>query len=404
MSDSIQSSVTLVRRLTAAVSSAIAVIAVDGPQAAELVSAALNDSLGRPVHLDRPGARFAHWRFADSRLADEHVVVLVRSPWAIEIHCHGGLAITGRIMEQLQAAGCEMLGHEAAIQMRVPAIESVPAPDSVDVHVTDAAIEAAARLALQSASTLKASLVWLEQYQGALARDFATLNQLVAESRRLEGVELCDTLLTRARFGMKLLQPWRLTLAGPPNVGKSSLMNALCGATRVLVHHEPGTTRDAIQTNLVIGDWPVMLTDTAGIRDTSESIERLGIETAWQRWRMADLGLLVVDATVGWTSQHDAMLVGPELIVVVLNKVDAITDQRQLEQAMTAINERLPSASGLAVMASARLERGIDNIVHTIGAYLDSCRPACGSGIPFTCTQIKWIEQQKSRLAVADMV
>ncbi len=118
-------------------------------------------------------------------------------------------------------------------------------------------------------------------------------------------------------------------------------MNALTGASRVLVHHEPGTTRDAVETNLVIGDWPLVLTDTAGIRDSEEVVERLGIETAWQRWRNADLGLLMVDTTVGWTAQHDQLLSGPEVIMVVLNKVDAVATTDDVERQRNSIRNKL---------------------------------------------------------------
>ncbi len=89
-------------------------------------------------------------------------------------------------------------------------------------------------------------------------------------------------------------------------------MNALTGSTRVLVHHEPGTTRDAVETSLVMGGWPLILTDTAGIRQSQETIEQHGVQTAWHRWQNADVGLLVVDATVGWTEQHNQLLAGPE--------------------------------------------------------------------------------------------
>ena len=397
MSDRLQASPTIVRRLTAAASSAIAAIAIDGPQALDVVSPALVTASGKPIRLGQACARFAHWRFSDPLLADEHVMVLVRGPHAIEIHCHGGLAITGRIMEQLQAVGCEGVGRERSDSSQLP-VDSERSTKDLDDFVTDSAIQAAAREALQNALTLKASLVWLEQYQGALARDFATLRQLMQEDKRCDAQELCDVLLARARFGMKLQQPWRLTLAGPPNVGKSSLMNALCGAARVLVHHEPGTTRDAIETQLVIGDWPVVLTDTAGIRDASETIERLGIETAWQRWRKADLGLLVVDATVGWTSQHDAMLDGPATIVVVLNKVDAVSDRQQQQRTLATLTDIMLDRGGMVVTASARLENGIDEIVQTIGHYLDSCRPTAGSGIPFALEQIEWLERQRVKV------
>lgn len=392
---------TTVRRLTAPASSAIATIAIQGPQAATLVSNALVGPSGQAVSCDQPGARFARWRFTDSHLADEHVVVLVRDSQSIEIHCHGGMAITELIIEQLHIAGGEVNGDRLEGLKDNSQSNDDQAPPELESAVSDTAIESSAHHALLRSTTLKTSIVLLEQLQGALVRDFNTLRDLEAGQRYLEALQLCDLLLERARFGTKLLDPWRLTLAGPPNVGKSSLMNALCGAARVLVHHEPGTTRDAIETDLVIGGWPLKLTDTAGIRETNEAVEQQGVQTAWQRWQQADVGLLVVDATEGWTQQHSALTTGPATLMVVINKVDAITEPDRIPKLIATVESDHQRTCHAIVTASAKSDNGVTRVVEALSDYLNSIQPPSKSGVPFTSEQVAWLETIRERLATA---
>src|SRR4029453_3197945 len=95
------------------------------------------------------------------------------------------------------------------------------------------------------------------------------VRQVVAEITRedwSDAVELLGAVLEFAELGQHLTAPWRVVLAGPPNVGKSSLINALAGYQRTIVSHVPGTTRDVVTTTTAIDGWPVELADTAGLR------------------------------------------------------------------------------------------------------------------------------------------
>ncbi len=262
-----------VRRLTAPVSSAIAAIAIEGTAAPGFLSSCLLTPGGKPLDLSRAQVRFALWRFDDAKCPPEHVMVLVRSPAAFEIHCHGGLAVTAAIIDQLVRAGCvEQDGAHSTLPLRpVSAVDELHSQQLQEVFANEA------RIALAKASTLKTALILLDQYHGALINELRDIENVAMRGGAHAALEACDQVLSRSRLGQKLNDRWRLTLAGPPNVGKSSLMNALYGSSRVLVHHEPGTTRDAIETNLVIQDWPIVLVDTAGIRESQEAIEAQGI-------------------------------------------------------------------------------------------------------------------------------
>jgi small GTP-binding protein len=132
-------------------------------------------------------------------------------------------------------------------------------------------------------------------------------------------------LISTYDFGQHLVTGWRIVLAGPPNVGKSSLINAIAGQSRSIVHAMAGTTRDWVEAETAIDGWPVTLTDTAGIRESAEAVEREGINRALERIQAADLLIIVVDASIGWTSTHEeiaAAATAPKLICV--NKFDLL--------------------------------------------------------------------------------
>jgi tRNA modification GTPase len=237
----------------------------------------------------------------------------------------------------------------------------------------------------------------LDQVQGSLVRELRDLLSSIRCSNRLEALSGCERLLQRARLGLQLLKPWRLTFAGPPNAGKSSLINALVGASRVLVHHEPGTTRDAVDTEIVVAAWPVIITDTAGVRDAQGSIEQMGIATARRRWDAADVGLLVVDASVGWTDVHEELIERrrrPTLIV--LNKQDLQPAATIPAHALLRISG-LSSAEGTVAVVPTRATQagGTDALLAALGAHFDAWLPPSGSGVPFLPEHVALLERVK---------
>lgn len=132
--------------------------------------------------------------------------------------------------------------------------------------------------------------------------------------------------------GIRLREGLRLVIAGPPNVGKSSLMNRLLAQERSIVTDIPGTTRDLVEESLNLAGLPFVLTDTAGIREASDPVEALGIERARARIREADRVLLVLDASRG--ADAESCLLEAEIretpYVVVLNKKDLVEDAAAL--------------------------------------------------------------------------
>ncbi len=226
---------------------------------------AANGMLASSVPVDR--VLFGSWR-------GEDVVVVRTSSTEWEVHCHGGEAAVARIITEFSGD---------------PATAAVP-PSTLD------------QLLLQTRTTKTARLV-LAQSNGVL-RD-ALLSAAQADTPEAFRQQLKD-LLHWERAASHLIVPWRVVIAGPPNVGKSSLLNAIAGYERSIVSDQPGTTRDAVQAELVLGGWPFCFVDTAGIRQHyDDPIESMGINNAQKLLNTADLILIAVDNAVGWTGDHD---------------------------------------------------------------------------------------------------
>lgn len=131
------------------------------------------------------------------------------------------------------------------------------------------------------------------------------------------------------RRGERLREGLSIAIIGPPNAGKSSLLNLLARREAAIVSETAGTTRDIIEVHLDLGGWPVVLADTAGLRATSDVIEQEGVRRAIARAEAADLRLLVVDATTDWKADVTALTAGgtrwdPVHDVIVVNKVDLV--------------------------------------------------------------------------------
>ncbi len=115
-----------------------------------------------------------------------------------------------------------------------------------------------------------------------------------------------------------------MCICGRPNVGKSSLVNALLGTDRVIVTPVPGTTRDVIEESLALDGLPIVIWDTAGIRDTDDQIEKLGVELSRQHLEKADALVIVIDGSVELTPEDCALLrdIGAKKVVIAVNKND----------------------------------------------------------------------------------
>ncbi|MGB5772334.1 MAG: tRNA uridine-5-carboxymethylaminomethyl(34) synthesis GTPase MnmE, partial [Crocosphaera sp.] len=180
-----------------------------------------------------------------------------------------------------------------------------------------------------------------------------------AISQGLEAVlRQVEDILATADQGELLRSGLKVAIVGRPNVGKSSLLNAWSRSDRAIVTDLPGTTRDVVESQLVVGGIPVQVLDTAGIRDTADRVEKIGVERSLAAARQADLILLTIDAQRGWTAE-DAEIYQPIQhlpLILVINKIDLATPD--LSQLPTQIKQ--------IVKTSSSQNQGIDSLERAI--------------------------------------
>ena len=316
---------------------AIATIAVVGPTAWDRV----RQRFRKPLPETPPPGRFWFGTLGDD-VGDE-VVVAATEPW-VEIHCHGGQRLVRWIVGLFVADGCEEVRWQALIASPMPRHDR---PWACDSRALDP---------LTRATTVRTATILLAQYHGAFAA--AVRDTLLS---------LDITNLARfAPLGRHLVEPWKVAVAGPPNVGKSSLINALAGYQRSIVAPVPGTTRDVVTVRLAFDGWPVELADTAGLREAVEAIESEGVERAKRAVADADLVVWVMDYTDPKAVLPPAGLTD-EPILTVRNKAD------------------LPGQAGDADdLVSATTGDGIPGLAARIAGALVPIAPDERAAVPFT--------------------
>lgn len=368
----------LVCRLTAPLPSAIASIGVHGSGALPLVWSLL------------PGARksagpqvgriyWSRWPLLSGEVAEE-VVVCAVDERTVEIHCHGGAAVSHAILEVLVQAGCMMVEPQ---QWQLSVRQAAGSSQDRLSHTAEQCL-------IQAKSDRCAGIL-LDQFEGALTTVLRSVLQYLMQGQSSQAASLLRQLLNWRSLGTHLTKSWRVVLAGPPNVGKSSLLNAMAGNQQALVHPQAGTTRDWIEVETLIAGWPVCLIDTAGIHSTQDSIELEGVLRAKSQLELADLVLIVVDSTVGWTQQHASIAAhhrSGDMIgncLVVYNKSDLCETPVQLAPS------KLPS-----IICSA--QRSMEPLLQTIAETLVPYVPPAGTAILFTDELTQMVEHLLAQL------
>lgn len=359
------SAATVFSLLTPTGRGAVAVIAVRGPSATASVEPYFR-AKNRKSLAEQAIARIVYGRW---HAGGEDLIVCRLEADEVEIHCHGGSQAVATITTDLVAAGCKEIAWQNWIECR-----------------EDCRLRAEARISLAQAVSSRAALVLLDQFHGLLRREVSEVKSLLSADADTPR-ERIERLLGTVEFGLHLTRPWRVVIAGLPNVGKSSLINSLIGYRRAIVFDQPGTTRDVVTVETVVDGWGLSLSDTAGLHQGSDQLEVTGIELAKERLAGADLMIWVLDASemTGRPRQEmdrqiDALnLCVPAKRLLVLNKID---------RAMAG-----EDAEGV-IATSATLGTGIDELLAAISQALVPDVPPAGTAVVFT-------ERQQAGLAAA---
>jgi len=343
---------------------AVAILGVQGTGAVQILGNFFRPRFHRQQNLPTNRPLYGEWHSGDGYIED--LVVWLRSQSSVQIHCHGGQVAWKKIVRDLSSRGCRQVESHELVRA-----------DSKD------AVTAAARLQLPGAKTAKAAAILLDQAQGSLA---LALEQILARLRQ-QAVEPAsqqlDHILQYSDLGLHLNRPWRIALVGPPNVGKSSLVNALLGFERSIVFAQPGTTRDVLSEHSALAGWPVEFFDTVGLRTTGRSIEQAGIDQTNQMLPTVDLKIWIHEL-----NDLKQRKVPTQNEIVVCNKIDLLNKQQIT---------RLPDS---VLRTSALTGQGIDELMQTIVRQLVPSEPGPQTPVPFTQRQIDLL--QRCREAIGD--
>ena len=373
----------IISQLTPPGRGAVASVLVAGKGAISLVSRHFTPASGKPLE-SHPSGRIVFGTFRGKGDSREELVVAIHSPERVEVHCHGGALASASVMETLADNGAESLPWQEAAHLLEP--------DS---------IAAEARIALAAARTEKTAAILLDQYHGALRQ---CVLGLAGEIQRADSgagpLARLKRLLSLAPLGLHLTQPWRVVIAGAPNVGKSSLMNAIVGYQRSIVFDQPGTTRDLLSATTALDGWPIELLDTAGIRDSDDPLEAAGVARARAGLSQAELVILVRDATARrerYESDLEKSLPPNVPLIVAENKVDLLPAGGG------------PAARPDSLFLSALTGKGLEPLCQQIVRILVPNPPERGEAVPFTQQQqalrnaVAALENSQTRDALASL-
>ena len=343
-------------------------------------------------------AAFAQFRDADGGILDEGLALYFPAPYSytgedvIELQGHGGPVVLHAIVQRSIALGVRLAAPGEFTQRAFLNGKLDLAQAEAVIDLIDASSLAAARSALRSlrgefsrevdglAAALNEVRAWMEA-----AIDFPdeAIDTLVPEALRVRIVAVGARLAQitgRARRGSQLRAGIHVVIAGAPNVGKSSLINQLAGDDIAIVTAQAGTTRDVIRQTIHLEGLPFHLSDTAGLRETAEEVEQLGVARARQEIEQADLLLEVRDARDPDASSVRVTTVTTQRLIV-LNKVDLVgpgSDPSRLAPGLAISAKTGQGMEGLrrALLAAAGWEGSSEDVILARARHLDALRRA----------------------------
>jgi tRNA modification GTPase len=367
---------TIVALATAPGRGALAIVRVSGPRALALGRQLVDPWPAEPRH-----ATLARIRDARGEMLDEGIVVAYRAPAsftgedALEITCHGGPIAPATIAAAFVSAGARPaepgeFTRRAVLNGKLDLVQAEAIGDLVD------------------STTRAAQRVALSQLDGGLSRRIAGLRHRILDLEALAAYDIdfpeedegpvaparvlaatndvlgeLDALLATASVGELVREGAVVVIAGAPNVGKSSLFNALLGRRRAIVTDIPGTTRDALEAVIEADGWPVRLIDTAGLRDTTEPVERLGIEVSREYLERAHAVIACGDSAASLdTASRAAKTIARAPVVEVRTKSDLMSPAER--------------ASTRALCVSAESGEGLPELARAIAAALQDAQGA----------------------------
>jgi tRNA modification GTPase len=333
---------TIVAMATPPGESAIGIVRLSGNKTLKIIKECFRPSGTRALSSLKTGFQYRGWIVDKKGKIDDVMIVMRKKPRSytgedtVEVYGHGGNLVLGRILALLRKKGAR-IAEPGEFTRRA----------FLNGKMSLSQAEAVAWL-IQSSSEKEASLA-LRQMDGDLEERIASVkgglihilstleatidfedfeNGIYSDKRLIEMIKAClrkiRSLVSEAENGLAIRRGPKVVIAGKPNVGKSSIFNRLAGKPRAIVSPYPGTTRDTIEETIKIGEIPVTIIDTAGVRKTKRTVEAEGVRRAKEKIHESDLVLAVLDRGVDLDADDIGLLkeIGDKKAIIVINKSD----------------------------------------------------------------------------------
>ena len=360
---------TIVAQATAPGRGGIGILRVSGPKAADVAHAVLG-KCPKPRMAD-----YLPFTDADGTVLDQGIALYFKGPNSftgedvLELQGHGGQVVLDLLLKRIllidgiRLARPGEFSEQAFLNDKLDLAQAEAIADLID-----ASSEQAARSALKSlqgefsnkVNQLVDSVIYLRTYVEA-AIDFPDEEIDFLADGTIEGhlngiIAQLDQVRAEAKQGSILREGMKVVIAGRPNAGKSSLLNALAGREAAIVTDIAGTTRDVLREHIHLDGMPLHIIDTAGLRDATDEVERIGISRAWNEIEQADRILLMLDSS---DAEQDLIKVRSEFLAKLPNTIPVTLIRNKAD--LTGETERLYEQDGYTVVnLSAKTQQGVD--------------------------------------------
>ena len=357
--------------------SAINIVRISGPKAVEIVSSIFSNKNFKdaPSHTIHYG-----WIKEGEETIDEVLVLLMRTPKTytkedmVEIDCHGGYATTNKILELLLENGADLaepgeFTKKAFLNGRINLLEAESVSDLLNAKTT---LQSKMAMSGLTGKTTKLIQDLREKMVSLLANievnidypEYTDELQITKENITPVLKEIKETLeniIKESRNGSLIKNGINVAIVGSPNVGKSSLLNTLLEEEKAIVTDIRGTTRDVVEGSIIVNGIVLNFLDTAGIRETEDIVEKIGVEKSKKLMKEADLAILVLNGNEPLSKEEKELIkiLEEQEGIIFINKID-------LEENIEQINTTLPIIKG-STKTNIGIEELKEQIIDTFG-------------------------------------
>lgn len=321
----------------------ISIIRVSGDTSIDIVGSIFIGKNNRKLHdLKSYTMRYGHIVDKKGNKLDEVIISYMKGPKSftaedtIEINCHGGVVGTNRILQEVIRAGARMaepgeFTKRAFLNGRIDLSEAEAVIDIIraktELSMKSALMQSEGSISREIKNIRNKLLSVIASIEVTVDYPEEDIEEVTAQKVNEDVIDIIneiDALLSTADEGKILREGLSTVIVGKPNVGKSSLLNALVKEKRAIVTDVPGTTRDAIEEYISIEGIPVKIVDTAGIRETEDIVEKIGVEKSKEKIDEADLVILILDSSnqLSYEDREIIKYIKDKKYIVLLNKSD----------------------------------------------------------------------------------